>query len=219
MQGMRGMRRGLAVCVLAGIVSGGCTQIDNALAKVPIFAFMRAAPSFGPYEHPLPAPPGSVPFESPNSGESLLPLEATEQALNAFAATPHGQNPIAADDTLALRLGQVMYERHCWVCHGTQGLGDGPIIAPNKFAFPPPSLVVAPATTRPDGYVYGVIRAGRGLMPAYGARMTHMERWAVVTYVNSLQAAAGAPPVPVTAPAPAGDVPADTTPAPSPPGE
>ena len=29
-------------------------------------------------------------------------------------------------------------------------------------------------------------------MPSYGARMTHIERWSVVTYVNSLQGAAGA---------------------------
>jgi mono/diheme cytochrome c family protein len=186
-------RRALVPAVaLLSLSASACTQIDNALAKVPIFAFLREAPFFDPYEHPLPAPPGSVPFLSPNGGELLPPLEATEQALNAFAASPYGQNPLAADDTAALRVGQLMYERHCFVCHGTQGLGDGPIIAPNKFAFPPPSLLAAPAATRSDGYVYGVIRAGRGLMPAYGARMTHMERWAIVNYVNSLQAAAGA---------------------------
>ncbi|CAN5654808.1 cytochrome c [soil metagenome] len=199
-------RRALwSVVALCSVVTPACTQIDNALASVPIFAFMREAPSFDPYEHPLPAPPGSVPFASPN-GQVMPPQEATEQALNAFAATALGQNPLAPDDTAALRVGQVMYERHCLVCHGPQGLGDGPIIGPDKFAFPPPSLIAAPATTRPDGYISGVIRAGRGLMPAYGPRMTHAERWAVVAYVNSLQAAAGAAPVPQPV------MPADTTP-------
>jgi hypothetical protein len=38
--------------------------------------------------------------------------------------------------------------------------------------------------------MYAVVRAGRGRMPAYGARMTHIERWAVVNYVNTLQAPA-----------------------------
>jgi hypothetical protein len=36
--------------------------------------------------------------------------------------------------------------------------------------------------------MYAVIRAGRGLMPAYGPRMNHLERWATVMYVRQLQA-------------------------------
>ena len=101
----RALWAGLAVISLS---APACTRIDNALASVPIFAFLREAPSFDPYEHPLPPPPGSVPFISPN-GESLPPLEATEAALNAFAASPDGQNPLAANDPAALALGQVMY--------------------------------------------------------------------------------------------------------------
>jgi mono/diheme cytochrome c family protein len=193
----------------------GCTKIDNALAQVPIFAFMHEAPSFDPYEHPLPAPPGSVPYLSPN-GEVLPPLEATEAALQAFAASPDGQNPLGADDPAALALGRIMYERHCAVCHGPQGAGDGYIVGPRGLpqGFVPP-LTSGNALTLSDGYVYGVIRAGRARMPAYGARMTHTERWAVVTYVNSLQGGAAAAPA-AGAAQPATQQPAaqpDTTPA------
>jgi mono/diheme cytochrome c family protein len=147
-----------------------------------------------PYEHPLPAPPGSVPFESPN-GPALPPLAATDAALREFAAGPWGQNPLAADDQAALALGPIMYDRHCAVCHGATGAGDGPLAGPGRFPVIPPvnggaSLALS------DGYVYAIIRAGRGLMPAYGARMTHTERWAVVNYVNQLQGGAGAAPAP-----------------------
>ena len=204
-----GSRR-LTIFAVIGLTAGGCTQIDNALAKVPVFAFMRESPFFDPYEHPLPPPPGSVPFESPN-GPVLPPLQATEQALNEFAGGPYGRNPLAADDPAALTLGQTMYERHCAVCHGPQGGGDGPLRGPGKFPVIP-SLISGPATTRVDGYLYGIIRAGRGLMPAYGARMTHTERWSIVVYVNYLQARAGAPAAPAAAPAavPGGAAPPDT---------
>lgn len=192
-------RRLLAGVAVISVAAGtGCTRIDDALASVPVFAFMRNAPSFDPYEHPLPPAPGSVPFESPN-GPVLPPLDGTEQALQAFAAGPWGQNPYAQDDATILALGQVMYDRHCAVCHGAQGGGDGPLVGERKF--PPgfvPSLVAGPAVTLSDGYVYAVVRAGRSRMPAYGPRMTHTERWAVVNYVNALQEAAG-----VTQPAPA----------------
>jgi len=193
----RRVRTGCALLCCA--TATGCTQIDNALAKVPVFAFLRESPFFDPYEHPLPAPPGSIAFESPN-GPVLPPLQATEPALNEFAAGPHGRNPFAADDEAALELGQRMYERHCAVCHGVQGAGDGPLRGPGKFPVIPP-LVSGTATGRADGYLYAIIRAGRGLMPAYGARLTHIERWSVVTYVNRLQTTAGAAP-PAAAPAP-----------------
>jgi mono/diheme cytochrome c family protein len=200
-------RLAAGVALLSVLTGAGCTRIDDALASVPIFAFLRNSPSFDPYEHPLPPAPGSIPFESPN-GPVLPPLDGTEQALQAFAASQWGQNPLAADDATALALGRVMYERHCAVCHGPQGGGDGPLVGERKF--PPgfvPSLVAGNATTLSDGYVYAVIRAGRSRMPAYGARMTHTERWAVVNYVNSLQNAAG-----VTQPAPASAAP-DAAPA------
>lgn len=198
-------RRALAMFALAGLATGGCTQIDNALASVPIFAFMRSAPSFDPYEHPLPAPPGSVPFESPN-GPTLPPLAATDAALRAFADGPWGQNPFAPGDQAVLALGQVMYDRHCAVCHGMTGAGDGPLAGPGRFPVVPP-VASGAALALSDGYVYGIIRAGRGLMPAYGARMTHNERWAIVNYVNQLQVNAGAAPAPAPAAAPTGTPP------------
>jgi mono/diheme cytochrome c family protein len=178
---------GTAILLMTVFVGSGCTVIDNALASVPVFAFMRNAPFFDPYEHPLPPPPGTVPFQSPN-GPVLPYLEASDAALNAWAAGPYGQNPYAADDAAVLATGQVMYERHCAVCHGVAADGNGPMRAHMPLM---PSLVAPPATDRADGYIYGVIRAGRGLMPAYGPRMTHAERWAIVSYVNSLQVQAG----------------------------
>lgn len=193
----RRLRRTVGLLAVAlALVPSGCTRIDNALASIPFLAFMRDSPSFDPYEAPRPAPPGSVPFESP-AGEVLPPLEGTIAALEAFGASPAGQNPLSPDDTAALRLGKVMYDRHCMVCHGVTGQGNGPVVGPNKFPFAP-NIAAPPSTGFADGYVYGIIRAGRGLMPAYGGRTTHLERWAMVNYVRQLQAAA--PGLPATLP-------------------
>jgi mono/diheme cytochrome c family protein len=204
-----GRRRTLAIFALVALVSGACTKIDNALASVPIFAFMRSAPSFDPYEMPLPAPPGSIPFSSPNGGELLPPLEATPAALTAFGASPHAVNPLSPEDANAQALGKVMYERHCLVCHGAQGRGDGPVIGPGKFPMALP-LVSGTALGLSDGYIYGIIRAGRGLMPAYGTRMTHTERWAVVMYVRQMQTQFGRAPVAAPAQQPAATPPVTT---------
>jgi mono/diheme cytochrome c family protein len=185
--------RVLMLCVMLA----GCTRFENAMATIPVFSFLRNAPFFDPYEAPRPAPYGSVPFNTP-AGESLGPLEATETALNEFAGRI--RNPYAANDTAALLAGQVMFERHCGVCHNNDGKGNGPIVGQGKFPMGP-NLTLPATVGRSDGYIYGVIRAGRGLMPSYGPRMTHLERWATVIYLRQLQGASGAQPA-QTAPGP-----------------
>jgi hypothetical protein len=37
-----------------------------------------------------------------------------------------------------------------------------------------------------DGYIWGMIRNGRGLMPSYN-RIEEMDRWDVVNYIRALQ--------------------------------
>ena len=58
------------------------------------------------------------------------------------------------------------------------------------------SLLTDKARAYSDGYLYSIIRYGRGLMPRYGDKVyRHEDRWAVVNYVRQLQRA-GAPPSP-----------------------
>lgn len=42
-----------------------------------------------------------------------------------------------------------------------------------------------------DGYIYGIIRVGRGLMPPWGHQVSHFDRWNIVNYVRVLQVQAG----------------------------
>jgi len=185
--------RGVAPVAAIALLAGGCTQIDNLLASVPIFSFLRESPSFDPYEAPRPAPPNAVPFASP-VGQSEPAIAIAPGGLEAFAASPYGRNPMARDDTAALRLGQLMFDRHCAVCHGVQGLGDGPIIGQGKYPPVARNLTLPPAVALSDGMIYGIIRVGRGLMPGYGPRTNVTERWAIVNYVRQLQQSAGAAP-------------------------
>jgi mono/diheme cytochrome c family protein len=179
----------LRLPLLAGLLlaAAGCTALDDMLARVPIFAFMRDTPMVKHYEMPRPAPAGSVPFESP-AGELLPPIPPTEAALTAFGeVTP---NPVPRTEA-ALAAGGRAYANHCAVCHGPEGRGDGPIIRPGGFPFAPD--LAAPLTVeRTDGYLYAIVRAGRGLMEGYGDRVNHWERWYVVHYMRQLQEQAGA---------------------------
>jgi mono/diheme cytochrome c family protein len=93
------------------------------------------------------------------------------------------QNPVAAD-ARSLHNGRMYYQINCAVCHGEAGKGDGPILAA-KAIFPPP-LIGASAEGKTDGYLWAIIRNGRGAMPSYD-RIEEMDRWDVVNYVRGLQ--------------------------------
>ncbi|MGH7555913.1 MAG: c-type cytochrome [Longimicrobiales bacterium] len=187
----RGRAAGILIAGAITVASGGCTMLDNALAAVPIFAFLREAPSFDPYEAPRLSPPGAVPFASP-TGPWEPEVQPTQASLLAFAASPFGRNPVPPGDPEALELGKTMFERHCRVCHAANGTGNGPVVGPGKFPLGP-SLLAPTAVGATDGYIYAVIKAGRGLMPPYGPRTTVQERWSIVTYLRQLQGgAAGA---------------------------
>lgn len=181
-------RPGRWLLLVLALSTTGCVELDDLMAMVPIFAFMRDTPMVEPYEMPRPAPPGSVPYASP-AGELLPPVEATEAALTEFGArTP---NPVPPSEA-ALLAGQVAFERHCMVCHGPGGRGDGPIVRPGVFPFAT-DLTLPATVARTDGYLYAIIRTGRGLMAGYGSRVSHWERWHIVHYLRHLQRqAAGA---------------------------
>jgi mono/diheme cytochrome c family protein len=194
-------QRAAGPALALALLFSGCTRFENVMASVPVFSFLRNAPSFDPYEAPRPAPFGSVPFLSP-AGDVPVGLQPTEQALTAMGATL--PNPLNAADTVVQRRGREMFDRHCMVCHGPEGKGDGPVVnkpgTTGKFPYAP-NLTLPVTVGRTDGYLYGIIAVGRGLMPPYGPRMNHLERWATVAYLRQLQRSAGA--APAAAPAPA----------------
>ena len=51
-----------------------------------------------------------------------------------------------------------------------------------------PSLLTGRARGYSDGYVYSIIRYGRGVMPRYGDKVyLPSDRWAIVNHVRKLQ--------------------------------
>ena len=107
---------------------------------------------------------------------SYMGLPATVDSMRGLV------NPVAPDAE-SLEDGRKYYQINCAVCHGPAGDGLGPA---TKYGMPGISLINDNVKAYTDGYIWGMIRNGRGLMPPYN-RIDEMKRWDVVNYVRGLQ--------------------------------
>jgi mono/diheme cytochrome c family protein len=191
-------RGGIRLVVLAfTLVWSGCTPLDDTM--VAIFGrSMRDQASFDPYENPVEAPEGSVPFAAGNlvaragevnigqpEGLADVPPPFTQlDVINSAPVVVNLVNPVPVTEESITR-GEELFLRFCAPCHGPNGMGVTGYIIP--AGFPPFPLVSDRVRGFTDGYIYGMIRIGRGLMPSYGHRISHFDRWNVVNYLRVLQ--------------------------------
>jgi len=124
-------------------------------------------------------PQTSVPITGsvvPGFAVSYANMPATIDSMSTL------RNPTPPDSASLLN-GRKYYTINCAVCHGMAGKGDGLAVKYGVFPFP---LVGDRGRGLSDGYIFGMIRNGRGNMPPYN-RIEEKDRWDVVNYVRGLQ--------------------------------
>lgn len=92
-------------------------------------------------------------------------------------------NPLERTERTLAR-GEKVFRVFCTPCHGTRGLGDGPVVPPFSK---PPSLLGEKARSLPDGQIFHIIARGQNLMPAHAIQVTPEDRWKVIHFIRSLQ--------------------------------
>lgn len=96
----------------------------------------------------------------------------------------------ASANELILR-GKERFGIYCAVCHGISGNGNGMTA---QYGVPVANNVNAKLNaisqeTYPDGRLFEVITNGKGLMSGYGYNIPVRDRWAIIAYIHTLQAA------------------------------
>ncbi len=183
------MRCRLVFAVLAvALLAGGCTREqwhrfpspDDLVAAIPWFSVMHRGIAIQPYKMPRQPVEGTVPV----TGMEVVPpaIPQNRSALDRLA------NPVQRTAS-SMERGRDRYDIYCTLCHGAEGLGDGPV-AP-ALANAVRNLIEERQVNNSDGWIYGTITNGFGaLMPEYGSKISPEDRWHIVNYVRLLQGAA-----------------------------
>lgn len=127
-------------------------------------------------------PQYSVPVQGTAVAGWQIGYQPLPQVVDSFTPIP---NPTAVSEA-SLANGKLHYQINCAVCHGAAGDANGGLKKVNPAYGFSPSLLTDQAKGRSDGYIYGMMRNGRGIMPSYN-RIEEHDRWDVVNYVRALQ--------------------------------
>jgi mono/diheme cytochrome c family protein len=220
-------RRGrLSLVALLALGAGGCDWWYNEVPSpdqlwylIPWFDHMIGARYVRPYQNdsvPRYSVEGTVPVtggEPDWLAEWSTGKATTADALvNPYApgsdreASPPGPEVAVFSRNLDAA-GDTLYQNFCTVCHGAAGDAKGPI----SGRVGAPSLLTGRARGYTDGYLYSIVRYGRGVMPRYGDKVyLPSDRWAIVNHVRKLQAQTPAAPEPPGAAAPIAPAPSAT---------
>jgi mono/diheme cytochrome c family protein len=102
-----------------------------------------------------------------------------------------------------LRRGEQRFNIYCYVCHGLDGSGHGPVNerAMELMADGTPGMSWTPAAQltsdairkEPPGKIFNTVTNGIRTMPSYSGQISIDDRWAIVAYVKTLQYSQYAP--------------------------
>jgi mono/diheme cytochrome c family protein len=194
----RSLRPVYALVLMAVAFSTGCWEQWSESW----FPQMKWQPAVQAFSAPKFPDDRQLPFGQPAGTVSVTGELPWEGQLDPWVGRPDAKpssddaanalvNPRPADFA-SLQNGQVKYLTYCSPCHGTTGLGNGPVSATGGGPFAGVLPVVGVVKARSDGHIYTTIRQGRRRMPPY-TRIPSDDRWDIVNYVRYLDQRGGRP--------------------------
>ena len=112
-----------------------------------------------------------------------------------YVASKQIQNPISGLDSVQSTEAERLYLVNCGICHGSKLDGNGPLYKGGDGPFPAaPAMLVGKAQYEimPAGQMFYSVTYGKNKMGSYASQLDTRQRWMVIHYIKSKQAAAKA---------------------------
>ena len=111
-----------------------------------------------------------------------------EERIRATAEIIDNPYPITA---AGLAEGKKLYDIYCAICHGPKGDGLGYLVRDDGGKYPaqPAIFTSDDFINSSNGRYYFAIMYGKNVMGSYDDKLSYEERWQVIHYIRSLQAA------------------------------
>lgn len=121
-----------------------------------------------------------------------IPMDAAGDTTN-YVASKSVRSPLSGLDDVTMTEANRLYLVNCGICHGTKLDGNGPLYRGGDGPFPAkPATLVGDAKyeAMPEGQMYYSVTYGKNKMGSYASQLDTRQRWMVIAYIKTKQAAA-----------------------------
>jgi mono/diheme cytochrome c family protein len=119
----------------------------------------------------------------------LLPKDDQPGDSTSYVASKQVKNPLTSMDTVEA---ERLFLVNCGICHGPKLDGNGPLWKGGDGPFPAkPATLVGDAKyeAMPEGQMFYSVTYGKNKMGSYASQLNTRQRWMVIAYIKSKQAA------------------------------
>jgi mono/diheme cytochrome c family protein len=188
------------VIIGAAGIFAGCSDVQRTPGKIymPDMAYSRAYETYATTEEQKAAllAQGIHFSNTPVAGTikrgELLPfliLKDQPGDSTNYVASKQVKNPLTSLDTVEA---ERLYLVNCGICHGPKLDGNGPLYRGGDGPFPAaPAQFIGKAQyeNMPEGQMFYSVTYGKNKMGSYASQLNTKQRWMVIAYIKSKQAA------------------------------
>ena len=200
------IKKKLILFFLSGLVLASCSEVrrDPGRIYMPDMTYSRAYETYAetPEQRENLLKKGihysNVPVPGTLKRGALIPFDIMkdkEGDTSNYVASKAVKSPLFSLDAPTMVEAERLYLVNCGICHGTKLDGNGPLYKGGDGPFPAkPATLVGDAKyeAMPEGQMYYSVTYGKNKMGSYASQLDTRQRWMVIAYVKSKQAASKA---------------------------
>jgi mono/diheme cytochrome c family protein len=208
------IKKRLIIFCLSVIVLASCNEVQRDPGRIymPDMAYSRAYETYSvtPEQREALLKQGIHYSNTPVPGTikrgALFPFDIAKDkegdTTNYQVLSKLVKNPLTAADLNAPTMVEAerLYLVNCGICHGMKLDGNGPLYKGGDGPFPAkPATLVGDKKIEamPEGQMYYSVTYGKNKMGSYASQLDTRQRWMVIAYIKSKEAAAAASAAPV----------------------
>jgi len=194
--------RGLTFAAVFGLCACGGVQRNPGRTYMPDMTYARSYQTYASTEDL--AAEGVHYDHQPVAGTiargELLPFPLAKDAVGDstdYVKARDIKDPLPPLDSTDMAEAERLFNVNCAICHGPKLDGNGPLYNSGNGPFPSkPAQLVGGAQymVMPVGQMFYSVTYGKNLMGSYASQLDRRQRWMVIQYIKSKQAASIAKP-------------------------
>lgn len=189
------------ICILsAAAVIVSCSDVKREPGRVymPDMAYSRAYETYADHSNLAEKHISfnNMPVAGTVSREEELPFHIPQDIpgdSSHYVASKQIKSPIDSLSPNDAKEAERLYLINCGICHGNKLDGNGPLYKGGAGPYPaaPKNLVGdAVVSVMPEGQMFYSVTYGKNKMGSYASQLSRKQRWMVIKYIKSQQAAA-----------------------------